>query len=142
MRSPLSLLFFRLNNLSSLSCSSSDLCSKPFTRFIVLLCTCSRANSPAPRATAVTLDTQNLSDLLGLFPSPRHCCTNKGSVPSPRIDLQSWYPLPASLLPPPPLFGSASSRSTSRWRINCCSDKCLNLLLDRLQNCTCRVRPY
>ncbi|KAK4815510.1 LOW QUALITY PROTEIN: hypothetical protein QYF61_003068 [Mycteria americana] len=39
VRSPLSLLFSRLNNPSSLSRSSSDFCSRPFTSFVALLWT-------------------------------------------------------------------------------------------------------
>lgn len=39
IRSPLSLLFSRLNNPSSFNCSSSDLCSRPFTSFVALLMT-------------------------------------------------------------------------------------------------------
>ncbi|CAM9606029.1 unnamed protein product, partial [Bubo scandiacus] len=39
MRSPLSLLFSRLNNPRSLSCSSYDMCSRPFTSFVALLWT-------------------------------------------------------------------------------------------------------
>ena len=39
MRSPLSLLFSRLNNPSSLSCSSQDLCSRPFISLVALLWT-------------------------------------------------------------------------------------------------------
>ncbi|KAK4824801.1 hypothetical protein QYF61_019469 [Mycteria americana] len=44
IRSPLSLLFSRLNNPSSLSCSSQDLCSRPFTSFVALLWTLSLEN--------------------------------------------------------------------------------------------------
>ncbi|KAK4832035.1 hypothetical protein QYF61_020550 [Mycteria americana] len=39
IRSPLSLLFSRLNNPSSLSRSSQDFCSRPFTSFVALLWT-------------------------------------------------------------------------------------------------------
>ena len=37
MRSPLSLLFSRINNPSSLSCSSQDWCSRPVTSLVALL---------------------------------------------------------------------------------------------------------
>jgi len=44
IRSPMSLLFSRLNNPSSFSHSPKGLCSRPLTSFVALLWTCSRAS--------------------------------------------------------------------------------------------------
>ncbi|KAK4832683.1 hypothetical protein QYF61_025144 [Mycteria americana] len=67
IRSPLSLLFSRLNNPSSLSHSSSDLCSRPFTSFVALLWICaSTAMSflyPSPAAEGIQ-DTGSKSAVL------------------------------------------------------------------------------
>ncbi|KAK4806181.1 hypothetical protein QYF61_001104 [Mycteria americana] len=50
IRSPLSLLFSRLNSPSSLSRSSSDFCSRPFTSFVALLWTRSSTSSGGPKS--------------------------------------------------------------------------------------------
>ncbi|KAK4823633.1 LOW QUALITY PROTEIN: hypothetical protein QYF61_004366 [Mycteria americana] len=53
IRSPLSLLFSRLNNPSSFSCSSSDFCSRPFTSFVALLWTRSSTSIEGPKLNTV-----------------------------------------------------------------------------------------
>lgn len=46
IKSPLSILVSRINNSSSLSCYSSDLCSRSFTCSFILFWTCSSTLNP------------------------------------------------------------------------------------------------
>ncbi|KAK4832175.1 LOW QUALITY PROTEIN: hypothetical protein QYF61_020955 [Mycteria americana] len=74
IRSPLSLLFSRLNNPSSLSRSSEDFCSRPFTSFVALLWTRS--------STSMSLLGPKLNTVFEVQP---HQCRVQGDVhfPSP-----------------------------------------------------------